>query len=411
MLGWQFLTEENRRTILRGIREGAPFGGPYHLEFDWCDPCNLHCFFCNNKNRNQNGKFLSYETIRSILDETSPDLHSVRLSGGGEPLFHKHIHKILDLLCERKIIIDNFTTNGVLLSPEITDSLTRMRVNEVIVSLNYPDAASYSEEMGTLPQNFDRVVKNVEYLSQKRRGKNSDSSIKITLQFLICGRTAFDIPRMVELGNRLGVDYIYLRGISGIEPSKRIAEKDKERVKEDLRQALIDDARQRRLIVNLVDEGLDPFYCEAMHEVYAIREEPYPSPIRANNEYCYMPYYSAAIRGDGGVYPCCMLINDGGSEPLGNVNEQGIKEIWRGKAFAIFRKEMETVQIMRPPLDVKKCGFRAIFDVCATHYGCPITWNLCDADFYQKAEAIHRSKRNSLRGLFLRARKKLHRFF
>ena len=72
---------------------------------------------------------------------------------------------------------------------------------------------------------------------------------------------------------------------------------------------------------------------------------------------------------------------------------------------------METVQIMRPPLDVKKCGFRAIFDVCATHYGCPITWNLCDADFYQKAEAIHRSKRNSLRGLFLRARKKLHRFF
>lgn len=411
MLGWQYLTEEDRRTILKGIREGKPFGGPYHLEFDWCDPCNLHCYFCNNKSRNQGGKTLSYETIRSILDETSPDLHSVRLSGGGEPLFHKHINKILDLFNERKIIIDNLTTNGVLLSQEIADNLNRMSVNEVIVSLNYPDAASYSEEMGTHPQNFDRVLKNVEYLSQKRRAKGLNSSMKITLQFFVSGRTGLSIPRMVEIGNQLGVDYIYLRGLSGIEPSKRILEQDKERVKEDLHKALIDDARQRRLIVNLVDEGLDPFYCEVMHEVYAIREEPYPSPIRANNEYCYMPYYSAAIRGDGGVYPCCMLINDEGGRPLGNVNEKGIREIWRGEAFALFRREMEKVQIMRPPVDIKKCGFCSIFEACATHYGCPITWNLCDADFYRKAEEIHCSKRNSLRGLFLRARKKLHRFF
>ena len=31
-LGWKYLTTEDKGAILRGVRDGVAYGGPYHVE-------------------------------------------------------------------------------------------------------------------------------------------------------------------------------------------------------------------------------------------------------------------------------------------------------------------------------------------------------------------------------------------
>ena len=31
-LGWNYLTADDKATILRGVRDGVAYGGPYHVE-------------------------------------------------------------------------------------------------------------------------------------------------------------------------------------------------------------------------------------------------------------------------------------------------------------------------------------------------------------------------------------------
>src|SRR5438094_864388 len=45
-LGWKHLTDDDKATIARGVRDGVAYGGPYHAEIYPADRCNIDCFFC-----------------------------------------------------------------------------------------------------------------------------------------------------------------------------------------------------------------------------------------------------------------------------------------------------------------------------------------------------------------------------
>jgi len=404
--GWQFLTAEDREAILQGIRDGRALGGPYHLEFDWTDRCNVHCFFCNNDFRNRAGQELPVELIQRAVDEAIPrGLKSLRLSGGGEPLFHTKIRTLLDLIEARGLIVENLTTNGVLINEDMARRLVRMKCREIIVSLNYADPKSYAEAMQTAPRNWERVRQGLDFLRQERQAAGPGAGLRVVVQFFVSNGTQFDIPRMVEIGKSHQADLICLRNLYGVDPSHRIPEADKERVKDDLRRVLLEDSD--RVEPHLHDEGLDEFYGRVMREIWAQRGLPTEPPPPANIEYCYIGFHSLAIRGGGEVFPCCMMMLDEKARALGNLHRNSLLEIWAGPQCRRFRREMERVQILGAGLDFPRQGFRYIYPVCATHYGCALSCNLCDAEFFRRAEEVNQAKRRSLRGRFLRARQRL----
>ena len=73
--------------------------------------------------------------LKRLVDELAEGgLKSVRMSGGGDPLFHSGILDFLDHLDARGVLIDNLTTNGALLGPEIARRLVARGAREVIFS-------------------------------------------------------------------------------------------------------------------------------------------------------------------------------------------------------------------------------------------------------------------------------------
>src|SRR5512146_3176021 len=111
-LGWKYLTESDKAAILRGIAEGRAFGGPYHVEIHPADRCNIDCFFCSTAPLRGTDELplTRFEELLRELKEAGT--RSVRLSGGGEPLFHRQTKKYLRTIAEIGLPIENVTTNA-----------------------------------------------------------------------------------------------------------------------------------------------------------------------------------------------------------------------------------------------------------------------------------------------------------
>ncbi len=142
-LGWQHLTPQDKATILRGVTDGVAYGGPYHVELYPADRCNIDCFFCSTAALLGTDEIPMprFEELLGELREAGT--RSVRLAGGGEPLFHRQIKGFLRAIAASGIPIENLTTNGVLLRGEVTELLSAV-CDKVTVSLNTGDAESYA---------------------------------------------------------------------------------------------------------------------------------------------------------------------------------------------------------------------------------------------------------------------------
>ena len=122
-LGWKYLTRGDKAAILQGIADGVAYGGPYHVEFHPADRCNVDCFFCSTAAIRGTDE-LPMPRFQELLGELREGgARSVRLAGGGEPLFHRKIREFLRAIQSSGLPIENVTTNAVLLRSEVAELL------------------------------------------------------------------------------------------------------------------------------------------------------------------------------------------------------------------------------------------------------------------------------------------------
>src|SRR5215218_7434686 len=153
--GWAEVSRERKREIIEAIAANRPTRGPVHAELDLTDRCNVACYFCNQQDL-RTKESIPLPKLTDLIDElTENGLKSVRLSGGGDPLFHRDVLHVMDHLATRDVIIDNLTTNGVALTAGVATRLVRNKAREVIFSLNAVDAADYARMMNVKPALFD----------------------------------------------------------------------------------------------------------------------------------------------------------------------------------------------------------------------------------------------------------------
>ena len=142
------------------------------------------------------------------------------MSGGGDPLFHSGILDFLDHLDARGVLIDNLTTNGALLGPEIARRLVARQAREVIFSVNAVDEQDYHRMMQVPLGTFGRVLTNIRGLLAERAGAELPS---VVVQFLVDRENFREIPRMYALGRSLGADRVVISNVAAI-PLGRIGE-------------------------------------------------------------------------------------------------------------------------------------------------------------------------------------------
>ena len=115
------------------------------------DRCNVDCFFCSTAAIRGTDEIALPRLLELVGELQQCGTYSVRLAGGGEPLFHRRIAEFLRAVSSSKLRVENLTTNGVLLREEIAALLYRT-TDDITISLNTADEASYGnydEDTGT----------------------------------------------------------------------------------------------------------------------------------------------------------------------------------------------------------------------------------------------------------------------
>jgi MoaA/NifB/PqqE/SkfB family radical SAM enzyme len=354
--GWAEVNAARKREIIEGIVSGRATRGPVHAEIDITDRCNVACYFCNQQDVRTKDQ-ISLAHLKRLVDELAEGgLRSIRMSGGGDPLFHREILEFLDHLHARGVVIDNLTTNGALLTAPIAERLVAHGAREVIFSLNAVDAADYHRMMQAQPTTFQKVTDAIRGLVAARgEGAAGADAGKASLpcvvvQFLIDRENYRELPRMYELGRGLGADRISVAAVLDI-PLDRIRRDvllradDAEALRPYLTAIMERDKLDRRLQIEFPHLEWRAVFDAIQRELGYAEEPPlFPTApaFREANGHCFFGWYTATIRGNGDLYPCCLLMQPG-YQPLGNALNGRFVDHWNGPAFTQLRQEQREV--------------------------------------------------------------------
>jgi MoaA/NifB/PqqE/SkfB family radical SAM enzyme len=397
-LGWDHLTPEDKAAILKGVEDGVAYGGPYHVELHPQDRCNIDCFFCSTAALRGKDEIPMprFEEMLGELKEMGT--RAIRLAGGGEPLFHRRIEDFLRAIEKSGLPIENITTNGVLLRPNIAELLVGT-CEQVTVSLNTADATTYGAMMQTNEKNFQRVVDNLGGLvTAKRRRKKKNPHVKV--QFLIWRENFRQIPEMYRLARAAGVDSILYNGLAGLAPDQMMTAAETEEMLGLYEELLRVDEYRKIDVINSFEQDISGRVMQIGRKIGEERSEQSAArrlvklvtrndftlrekvdhfrrtrslrKVREANEglgtYCLIGWHSMLVRSTGLVAPCCLLQG----EELGNIYRQSVRDVWYGEPYQRFRREL--ARIMRSQMTWEHDAERdkTVTPLCGPKGGCPV---------------------------------------
>jgi radical SAM protein with 4Fe4S-binding SPASM domain len=174
----------------RRLYEILPLSAPFTIYIEPTRFCNLKCFFCMHSTRGIPGGEMEkagfrladmemglYEKFLSEIAGFYPEPKRLVFSGLGEPLMNRAlplmIKKARDIGFAGRIDV---ITNGVLLTPELTDSLIEAGLSRAQISIQGLNGEDYLEHCG-VGVDFDRLLENIRYFFEHR--KKTEVYVKI----------------------------------------------------------------------------------------------------------------------------------------------------------------------------------------------------------------------------------------
>lgn len=252
---------------------------PLHLDIEVTSRCNLLCPFCARTQRVNDGTWrksgdIDIEIFKSIVDQMVKDgIYAMNLNYLGEPLIHKQLCEMIRYAKSNGILDVFFHTNGVLLTEKRSRELIATGLDKLVISFDSPYKEKY--EAVRINAKYDHVLKNVINFNRIRTEIGSITPVTRINFIKLPGVTQTEIDALFELFTP-HVDAIGLLDYIEGDNSKR----------------------------NVPD---------------------YPSDY--NSKFvCSQLLTRMLVLDDGTVTPCCSDYDT--EEPLGNLKDSTIKEIW-----------------------------------------------------------------------------------
>ena len=335
--GWEELSPAEEETIMRGVRDGGVYGGPYHLLLFPTDRCNLDCFFCYTDSLRRIAAELDWNILHRALEEACDHgLKGVSLGGGGESLIYRGIGPLLEFVHSRGLGIDSIKTNGTAITEAMADSLLRARLRRITVSLNETEPAEYAR-MNQCPERlFHQAMRGIGAMVEGKRRLGADCEVSVQV-FVWRGNIA-RLPAMIATAMGTGADLVYVNTIDLLPESDRMNPQQRDELAATVRAAMAEHGD--RLSLNLAGEGLQDV---AVEEVYKAGQQlPDLTNTPDRIEYCLIGWHSPTITASGDVFPCCHFATDP-SRTLGSLHDLSLQEIWTGRLARKYREEMRAL--------------------------------------------------------------------
>lgn len=289
---------------------------PQKLHLDITQDCNLYCKMCRSE-RCVSGKTMPMELFQRVVEETAPYVRSYSLFNWGEPLMVKDFRDRVLFVNQHKRsdCVVEISTNGMLLSDEMTDFLYQENVS-IIISVDSADKKTF--EGIRRGSDFERIMCN----AKNAAAKYCDFPIQYAPEFYISiqKENQNQILDIVKLAHSLGIRRI---GCGLVTAPERYAPKQDEKLCRELEQAYLY-IKQNGMFIDVLPTKVGNYvlsgekYCDASDFIVST--------------VCNAPFVSATIEYSGDVYLCCNI-----GERVGTVSEGSFLELWKSQRYNMFR--------------------------------------------------------------------------
>jgi len=188
-----------------------------HLEMDIVNRCNLRCVMCFHSfesTRRAKTVHLSPDAFDLVASKVLPHAYHLSLSLGNEPLMSPHFVEILRLAFGYKVPNINFFTNGLLLNDKNIDAIIEYGVTQLCISIDGATPATYNAIRRD--GDFDHLISNVKRFIARRDAMQS-ATPRVRFDFVLMKRNVHELPDLVRLAARLGVQQLAFRHLVSFE--------------------------------------------------------------------------------------------------------------------------------------------------------------------------------------------------
>lgn len=331
----QWLSNSMKRIhLLRGLLNGrSAFTGPYYVDVEVTRRCNMYCVGCQFHSSKTSGaapgdhsvKDISIDMVERLAGDFSRlGVREVIVIGEGEPLLHPRLFDIVALFKRAGSRVQIFT-NGTLIDENVAEAIVDSGLDFLKVSLWASNAEDYQKNHpGVNPDYFRKTREGARLVVERKKARGVRHPSVILTQPL--NRHNFRaIGERIELARSIGCDGLRFSCFNAWQDEFS----DADLTAEDIQFLRKDLTEAKGTLASLdMEHNIDNLLLRYDLGAAAFRSIP-----------CYAGWYYSRVKVDGTVLPCgfCRL-------SLGNLNDAGFEEIWRGAPYDAFRAESSTIQ-------------------------------------------------------------------
>ncbi len=168
------------------------------------------CVICDRNIRPKEG---NSEVNEEDIVAAKPLLQTAKyvlLHTGGEPMFSPYFGKVVQIINPPTRI--SMATNGMLLTKKRSDlMLERDVMGQIVISLDAATPQTY--RIMRPSSDFDTVISNLTYYINRADSLNRKEA-SVALCMTICNKNLEDVPKLVDLAEKLGIKYLNLNHLN-----------------------------------------------------------------------------------------------------------------------------------------------------------------------------------------------------
>ena len=319
---------------------------PVCLYLEVTNRCNLLCETCPRTFETlEPPQDMTWEMFTSIVDQV-PSVSRVVLHGVGEPMLVRNLPAMIRYLKDRGIYV-LFNTNGTLLNPRKFQDLIDTGLDELRVSVDAADRATYLAVRGK--DFFDRIVRDVGRFTafQKQAGS---STPKVSIWLTGLKETVQQLPAFVRMAAGMGVYEVHLQRLVFDD-----AGFGKARAENSLFEQTQAEEEQAIAAAQAVGDSLGvTLDASGATEPGVSLKQQSDQPWAT----CRRPWSLMYFTAHGRALPCCIApfsARDYSSYTLGQASQDSLPDIWNGPVYQEFRRALMSEA---PPKPCQNCGLR-----------------------------------------------------
>ncbi|MCP4521946.1 MAG: radical SAM protein [Cytophagales bacterium] len=294
VLGSYYWSKWNKKVNHKGL--------PFSISIEPTTSCNLRCPECPSGLRSftRPTGMLQDEVFKQTIDELHETLLYLIFYFQGEPYLHPSFFDLIQY-AHKKNIYTATSTNAHYLTDEKAEQTVKSGLDRLIISVDGTTQETY--ESYRIGGNLEKVIEGTKNIIKWKKKLNSKTP-HVIFQFLVVRPNEHQIEEVKALAKELEVDEVGLKT------------------------AQIYDYENGNPLIPTIDKYSR--YKKLANGKYAFKNA-------LSNE-CWKMWHSCVITWDGKVIPCCF--DKDAHYTLGNTQEMGFREIWHGKKYDSFRKQL-----------------------------------------------------------------------